>query len=195
MEFARSSKEPPRWLGHAGAAGTQDTGSRGSEETPGTKAQEHLKAIWAAVHQPSGKTGRALHFRRRNPQRDLCARSPARLARCGLLGKFHYLSTVSGGGYIGGWLTAWILRAEGGLNEVTENLARPRDDTRPNPEPTEMQNLRSYSNYLSPQPGSAFGRHLDARRDLFAQPDSELARACSPARRGPDHPVDLSWRW
>src|ERR1700750_3160958 len=30
------------------------------------------------------------------------------LARCGLLDRFHYLSTVSGGGYIGSWLSAWI---------------------------------------------------------------------------------------
>ena len=29
------------------------------------------------------------------------------LACCGLLGRFHYLSTVSGGGYIGSWLSAW----------------------------------------------------------------------------------------
>ena len=33
------------------------------------------------------------------------------LARAGLLDKFDYLSTVSGGGYIGGWLTAWRYRA------------------------------------------------------------------------------------
>jgi hypothetical protein len=33
------------------------------------------------------------------------------LARRGLLSKFHYLSTVSGGGYIGAWLTAWATRA------------------------------------------------------------------------------------
>ena len=32
------------------------------------------------------------------------------LARMDLLPKFDYLSTVSGGGYIGGWLTAWIRR-------------------------------------------------------------------------------------
>ena len=30
------------------------------------------------------------------------------LARCGLLDKFDYLSTVGGGGYIGSWLSAWI---------------------------------------------------------------------------------------
>ena len=29
------------------------------------------------------------------------------LARFGLLGQFHYLSTVSGGGYIGSWLSVW----------------------------------------------------------------------------------------
>lgn len=33
-----------------------------------------------------------------------------RLAEAKLLGKFHYLSTVSGGGYIGSWLSAWIAR-------------------------------------------------------------------------------------
>ena len=32
------------------------------------------------------------------------------LARFGLLGQFHYLSTVSGGGYVGSWLTAWRTR-------------------------------------------------------------------------------------
>lgn len=32
------------------------------------------------------------------------------LARAGVLQRFHYLSTVSGGGYIGAWLTAWIHR-------------------------------------------------------------------------------------
>lgn len=32
------------------------------------------------------------------------------LARHGLLDKFDYLSTVSGGGYLGSWLSAWALR-------------------------------------------------------------------------------------
>jgi hypothetical protein len=73
------------------------------------------------------------------------------LARCGLLDKFHYLSTVSGGGYIGSWLSAWINRA--GLTSVTTHLASSSEHTRPNPEPIEIQNLRSYSNYLSPRLG------------------------------------------
>ena len=29
------------------------------------------------------------------------------LAELGLLARFHYLSTVSGGGYVGSWLTSW----------------------------------------------------------------------------------------
>ena len=33
------------------------------------------------------------------------------LARSGVLDGFHYLSTVSGGGYTGSWLSAWIQRA------------------------------------------------------------------------------------
>src|SRR5437773_10531564 len=57
------------------------------------------------------------------------------LARCGLLNKFHYLSTVSGGGYIGSWLSAWIHRAKDGLASVADQLARPSETARPNPEP------------------------------------------------------------
>ena len=34
------------------------------------------------------------------------------LAELKLLKEFDYLSTVSGGGYIGSWLTAWIARAD-----------------------------------------------------------------------------------
>ena len=35
----------------------------------------------------------------------------------GLLEKFHYLSTVSGGGYIGSWLSAGCRRNEGWRSE------------------------------------------------------------------------------
>jgi hypothetical protein len=44
------------------------------------------------------------------------------LARRNLLGQFQYLSTVSGGGYIGSWLTAWIHRHRDGLEGVTNDL-------------------------------------------------------------------------
>jgi len=33
------------------------------------------------------------------------------LAQSGLLSRFHYLSTVSGGGFVGAWLSAWIHRS------------------------------------------------------------------------------------
>src|SRR5215207_9280529 len=34
------------------------------------------------------------------------------MARLGLLRRFDYLSTVSGGGFAGAWLTAWLHRAQ-----------------------------------------------------------------------------------
>src|SRR6187397_625381 len=37
------------------------------------------------------------------------------LADLRLLRRFHYLSTVSGGGYIGSWLVAWIHRRDRNL--------------------------------------------------------------------------------
>ena len=43
------------------------------------------------------------------------------LAHLGLLGRFDYLSTVSGGGYAGGWLTAWLKR-EGDVKNVERQL-------------------------------------------------------------------------
>src|SRR4030095_9820879 len=43
------------------------------------------------------------------------------LARHNLLKEFHYLSTVSGGGYIGSWLAAWIHRHSDGLDGVTRD--------------------------------------------------------------------------
>jgi hypothetical protein len=44
------------------------------------------------------------------------------LAKARLLNKIHYLSTVSGGGYIGGWLISWILREKGGVDAVQNQL-------------------------------------------------------------------------
>lgn len=74
------------------------------------------------------------------------------LAARGQLTSFDYLSTVSGGGYIGGWLSAWISRrnrntagVQESLNAVTEHLI--------DPEPNEILQLRAFSNYLSPKVG------------------------------------------
>jgi Patatin-like phospholipase len=67
-----------------------------------------------------------------------------------LLSRFHYLSTVSGGGYAGGWLSAWINRI--GFGNVWQNLV-----TRPggcDVEPANLAWLRTYSNYLTPRIGA-----------------------------------------
>jgi Patatin-like phospholipase len=74
------------------------------------------------------------------------------LARCGLLEKFHYLSTVSGGGYIGSWLSAWIKNDPNGVRGVVGELKR-RPDSTLNPEPSPVRHLREFSNYLAPRTG------------------------------------------
>ena len=74
------------------------------------------------------------------------------LARHGLLDKFDYLSTVSGGGYVGSWLSSWINREPGGLDTVIKRLsAKPASGLQP--EPDAIKHLRDYSNYLSPRFG------------------------------------------
>jgi hypothetical protein len=76
------------------------------------------------------------------------------LAQRGMLGKFDYLSTVSGGGYIGSWLTAWIQRHPQGFAGVCQELAVPlRHPLTSEQEPVSW--LRTYSNYLSPKLGLA----------------------------------------
>jgi hypothetical protein len=66
-----------------------------------------------------------------------------------LLGYLEYLSTVSGGGYFGSWLSAW--RKREGFQAVVANLTgRPRG---PDVEPPQLSWLRAYSNYLTPQLG------------------------------------------
>jgi hypothetical protein len=74
------------------------------------------------------------------------------LARNNLLHKFDYLSTVSGGGYVGSWLSAWIHRHPAGRQGVIENLRSLRG-SKIDPEYEPIRWLREYSNYLTPQMG------------------------------------------
>jgi Patatin-like phospholipase len=70
-------------------------------------------------------------------------------AKTCLLSQFDYLSTVSGGGYIGSWLSAWCSRE--GFQTAWRNLiSRPKG---PDVEPRQISWLRSYSNYLTPRLG------------------------------------------
>lgn len=73
------------------------------------------------------------------------------LADKGILGSFDYLSTVSGGGYIGSWLTAWKHRC-GGLEKILPELKTSAASAHQGG-PEAIQHLREYNNYLSPRIG------------------------------------------
>jgi Patatin-like phospholipase len=76
------------------------------------------------------------------------------LARHDLLKSFDYLSTVSGGGYIGGWLTAWLHRHPEGLEGVTRELANQAPVSKVDPDPRPIRYLREYSNFITPKVGA-----------------------------------------
>lgn len=67
-----------------------------------------------------------------------------------LLPQFNYLSTVSGGGYLGGWFSAWMKHK--GRDDVIRELAA-RSISKLDPEPRPLLHLRSFSNYLNPRLG------------------------------------------
>jgi hypothetical protein len=73
-------------------------------------------------------------------------------AKAGLLSRFDYLSTVSGGGYIGSWFMAWIKRV-GSLHKVSERLNTDKFTDPMAEEVRPIRWLRMYSNYLSPSTG------------------------------------------
>jgi hypothetical protein len=88
-------------------------------------------------------------------------------ANRGYLPMFDYLSTVSGGGYIGSWLETWILRANDPnespcanlpagappIRKVQECLKTDRVAKPEHQEPRPIRFLREYSNYLTPRLG------------------------------------------
>jgi hypothetical protein len=70
------------------------------------------------------------------------------LARFGLLDRFHYLSTVSGGGYIGSWLSAWRAVESDESVFLALNAAQ-----RTAHEPPQIRGIRADSNYITPTLG------------------------------------------
>ncbi len=98
------------------------------------------------------------------------------MAKQGLLSQFDYLSTVSGGGFIGSWLSAWAKRSSDrirekrssagikdewssdGIKDVTSDLCTygaanaSNDATSGRPAPVE--HLREYNHYLTPRSGA-----------------------------------------
>jgi hypothetical protein len=81
------------------------------------------------------------------------------LAELKLLHRIDYLSTVSGGGYIGGWLAAWTKRL-GSFGEVQKRLATNRVHQIDDKEPPPIRFLRVFSNYLTPKLGIFSGDTL-----------------------------------
>jgi Patatin-like phospholipase len=71
------------------------------------------------------------------------------LAEAKFLKRFDYLSTVSGGGYIGSWLSAWLHREEPDAVVRALQPARQQPDDEPGP----IRHLREYSSFLTPQVG------------------------------------------
>ena len=82
------------------------------------------------------------------------------MSRHQLLAKFDYLSTVSGGGYIGGWLTAWARReinsepisGQGG-KQVFKDRVQARLGQHSITEPPPLAALRRTQNFLTPRVG------------------------------------------
>jgi hypothetical protein len=75
------------------------------------------------------------------------------LSRTHLLRFFDYVSTVSGGGYIGGWLMAWMYHEKIGIKEIEARLSSEKYSTANAADPPELHFLRNYSNYLTPRKG------------------------------------------
>jgi len=70
-----------------------------------------------------------------------------------LLGEVDYLSTVSGGGYLGGWFSSWAARHPQRSAGVIRELASvPEADWEPEPAP--LRYLRKFVSYLNPQIGA-----------------------------------------
>ena len=73
------------------------------------------------------------------------------LASLKILDRFDYLSTVSGGGYIGGWLTAWVRRE--GMPSVLASLDPERAGTTLRATESPVERVRDTCRFLAPQGG------------------------------------------
>jgi hypothetical protein len=141
-------------------AGTVGEGAAGDKGNVVGGVDAALAAEFAAIHpSPQPPPENEAEYRRRvlaRRQSALCLsgggiRSAAfclgvvqALSRKQLLTQFDYLSTVSGGGFIGSWLQRLILE-HGGPDVVQARLATPAPD--------ELQRLRGFTNYLTPVTG------------------------------------------
>lgn len=76
------------------------------------------------------------------------------LAKAEMLQRFDYVSTVSGGGYLGGWLSAWCARKDQGIAQVSAALKAALDKPSATGDQVDpVAHLRAYNSYLSPKLG------------------------------------------
>jgi hypothetical protein len=77
----------------------------------------------------------------------------------GILPQLEYVSTVSGGGYLGAWFSSWAYHHKNTQSRVTDGVAGvvaelgTTPDKKIDPEPEPVLHLRRYSAYLSPRLG------------------------------------------
>ena len=129
-------------------------GRKHTQELREAEKQELLKAVYERIHNEQ-PTRSALCLSGGGIRSAIFGLGILQgLAKHDLLHNFDYLSTVSGGGYVGGWLTAWIKHHRGGIKAVAEEL-KPDPDFTLNPEPQEIRHLRKFGNYLTPKTGLA----------------------------------------
>ncbi|MCU1245309.1 MAG: conserved rane protein of unknown function, partial [Acidobacteria bacterium] len=147
-------------------------------DTPLTTDEERLAHVYDEIHKLGNRT--ALCISGGGIRSATFALGVIQgLASAGILKKFDYLSTVSGGGFIGSWLSSWIRRHPAGVAGVESDLQRtdagvaahqphstnmvmPTTFRQPSarkvdPEPGPVHHLRDYSNYLSPKLGILSG--------------------------------------
>jgi predicted acylesterase/phospholipase RssA len=89
------------------------------------------------------------------------------LASKNLLKFVDYLSTVSGGGYIGSWLSSWVYSVSLTSGKNDNHIAQIEAELNRQPkhigdfaEPPQIHFLRKYSNYLTPRLGALSGDTL-----------------------------------
>jgi len=112
------------------------------------------------------------------------------LARNKLLGSFHYLSTISGGGYAGAFLQGLIRRRgfdgaygvlRSSVRDVAQRTAANRTGNVAADAQQPIRHLREYSNYLSPRKTTVSGCVRCRERGRRATHGSPLQRHYVPA--------------
>ena len=137
----------------------------------GQKAQEDLNAAWNTAKRNVEKE--LAGYFHQHPRTALCfsgggvrsatfglgvlhglARAKLGANRESPVPEFDFLSTVSGGGYVGGWFSAWAARKDSTVASAVEELARPEPAATLDPDPGPLLHIRRYCAFLNPKLGA-----------------------------------------